>query len=178
MYGILLLHLSTSLGCFCPRTFLSNNRLVMLPHFGYIYQTRDNQQECSKLSNWSSFRCLLLHPYDDVIKWNHFLRYWPFVRIFHRSPEDSPHKGQWRKALMFSLICAWTSISAKNRDTGDVRRHCAHYNCNMNSGPLLGLWFQIILACKFGIIQDFSTNFMRLFMFLYITQDLSFFLLK
>ena len=27
----------------------------------------------------------------------------------HRSPVDSPHKGQWRGALMFSLICAWST---------------------------------------------------------------------
>ena len=33
---------------------------------------------------------------DDVIKWRHFLRYWPFVRGIHRSPVNSPHKGQWR----------------------------------------------------------------------------------
>ena len=42
----------------------------------------------------------------DVIKWKHFPRYWPFVRIIHRSPVNSPHKGQWRGALIFSLICA------------------------------------------------------------------------
>ena len=42
-------------------------------------------------------------PHDDVIKWKHFPRNWPFVR----SPVNSPHKGQWRGALMFSLICAW-----------------------------------------------------------------------
>ena len=41
--------------------------------------------------------------YDDVTKWNHFPRYWPFVRRIHHFP---PHKGQWRGALMFSLICA------------------------------------------------------------------------
>ena len=45
--------------------------------------------------------------HDDVIKWKHFPRYWPFVRRIHRSPVNSPHKGQWRGALMFSLICAW-----------------------------------------------------------------------
>ena len=42
----------------------------------------------------------------DVIKWKHFPRYWPFVRGIHRSPVNSPHKGQCRGALMFSLICA------------------------------------------------------------------------
>ena len=32
--------------------------------------------------------------HDDVIKWKHFPRYWPFVRGIHRSPVNSPHKGQ------------------------------------------------------------------------------------
>ena len=31
--------------------------------------------------------------HDDVIKWKHFPRYWPFVRGIHRSPVNSPHKG-------------------------------------------------------------------------------------
>ena len=44
--------------------------------------------------------------HDDVIKWKHFPRYRPFVRGIHRSPVNSPHKGQWRGALMFSLIGA------------------------------------------------------------------------
>ena len=30
--------------------------------------------------------------HDDVIKWKHFSRYWPFVRGIHRSPVNSPHK--------------------------------------------------------------------------------------
>ena len=49
--------------------------------------------------------CLLL-DHDDVIKWKHFARNWPFVRGIHRSPVNSPHKGQWRGDLVFSLICA------------------------------------------------------------------------
>ena len=44
--------------------------------------------------------------HGDVIKWKHFPRYWPFVRGIHRSTANSPHKVQWRGALMFSLICA------------------------------------------------------------------------
>ena len=57
-----------------------------------------------------------------------FPRYWPFVRGIHRSPVNSPHKGQWRVALMFSLICSWTNGWVKNRDAGDLRRHRAHYD--------------------------------------------------
>ena len=40
---------------------------------------------------------------NDVIKWKHFLRYWPFVRGIHQWPVDTQHKGQWRGALMFDL---------------------------------------------------------------------------
>ena len=50
----------------------------------------------------------------------------PFVRVIHRSSVVSPHKGQWRGALMFSLVCAWTNCWANNRDAGDLRRHVAH----------------------------------------------------
>ena len=38
-----------------------------------------------------------------------------------------PHTGQWRRSLMFSLICAWTNVWANNRDTGDLRRNRVHY---------------------------------------------------
>ena len=45
-----------------------------------------------------------------------------------RSPVNSPHKGQWRGALMFSLICAWINGWVNNREAGDFRRHRAHYD--------------------------------------------------
>ena len=57
-----------------------------------------------------------------------FPRYWPFVRGIHRWPVNSLHKGQWRGALMFSLICAWTNSWVNNREAGDLRRHHAHYD--------------------------------------------------
>ena len=66
--------------------------------------------------------------HDDVIKWKHFPRYWPFVRGIHRSPVNSPHKGQWRGALMFSLIYAWIRGWVNNREADDLRRHQAHYD--------------------------------------------------
>ena len=70
--------------------------------------------------------------HDDVIKWNHFPRYWPFVREIDRSPVDSPHKGQWRRTLMFSLICIWTN----NRYAGYLRRHHDHYDVTVMAGLL------------------------------------------
>ena len=64
--------------------------------------------------------------HDDVIKWKHFPRYWPFVRGIHRSPVNSLHEGQWRGALMFSLIYAWINAQVNNREAGDLRRYRAH----------------------------------------------------
>ena len=49
--------------------------------------------------------------HDDAIKWKHFPRYWPFVRGIHRSPRNSPHKGQWRGALMF--VCFQPTVEQK-----------------------------------------------------------------
>ena len=66
--------------------------------------------------------------HNEVIKWKHFPRYWPFVRGIHRSPVNSPHKGQWRGALTFSWICAWINGWVNNRKAGDSRRHRPHYN--------------------------------------------------
>ena len=66
--------------------------------------------------------------HDDVIKWKHFLHYWPFVQGIHRSPVNSPHKGQWPGALMFSLICVWINGCVNNREAGDLRRYRAHYD--------------------------------------------------
>ena len=66
--------------------------------------------------------------HDGVIKWKHFPRYRPFVRGIHLSPVNSPHKGQWRGALMFSLICAWINAWVNNREAGHLRRHRAHYD--------------------------------------------------
>ena len=67
-------------------------------------------------------------PHDDVIKWKHFPRYWPFVRGIHRSPVNSSHKGQWRGALMFSVICVWINDWVNTREAGDLRRHRGHYD--------------------------------------------------
>ena len=66
--------------------------------------------------------------HNDVIQWKHFPRYWPFVRGIHRSPMNSPHKGQWRGALMFSLSFAWINSWVSNREAGDMRRYRAHYD--------------------------------------------------
>ena len=36
--------------------------------------------------------------------------------------------GQWRRALMLSLICTWINVWVNNREAGDLRRYRAHYD--------------------------------------------------
>ena len=87
-----------------------------------------------KASSWQaemSYRFKFLSEECDVIKWKHFPRYWPFVQGIHRSPVNSPYRGQCRGALMFSLICAWINGWVNNRDAGNLRRHRANYDVTL-----------------------------------------------
>ena len=99
-------------------------------------RTHSHPHVCVCVSHWFSFTIyvqsldVLLH--DDVIKWKHFPRNWPFVRGIRAGnspvPVNSPHKGQWRGALMFSLICVWINGWVNNREAGDLRRCRGHYD--------------------------------------------------
>ena len=73
--------------------------------------------------------------HDDVNTSKHSPRYWPFVRGIHRSQLNSHHKGQWRRALMFYMICALTNSLLNSRDAGDLRRHCTHYDVTIMWSP-------------------------------------------
>ena len=50
-------------------------------------------------------------------------------------PVNSPHKGQWRGALMFTLICARMYGWVNNREAGDLRRYRAHYDVIVMGKP-------------------------------------------
>ena len=83
------------------------------------------------LPKWSCFTIwavvhAMVNLHDDVIKWKYFPRYWPFVREIHRSPVNFPHKGQWRGALMFTLICDRMNGWVNNHEASDSRRYLAH----------------------------------------------------
>ena len=69
--------------------------------------------------------------HDYVVKWKHFPRYWPFVppgnsQVTGEFPSQRP-VSVWRRALMFSWICAWTNGWVNNWGADDLRRHRAHY---------------------------------------------------
>ena len=85
--------------------------------------------------------------YDDVIKWKHFPRYWPFVWGIHRSPVNFLHKGQWRGALILSLICAWIYGWVNNREAGDLRRNHADYDVTVMI-YCFNEWIFLICHCR------------------------------
>ena len=49
---------------------------------------------------------------------------------------EFPHKGQWRGALVFPLICAWINDWVNNGVAGDLRRHRAHYDITVMNSSL------------------------------------------
>ena len=99
-----------------------------------------------------------LFPHYDVIKWKHFPRNWPFVRGIHRSPVNSPHKGQWRGALMFTLICARINGWVNTREAGDLRRYRPHYDFIVMSrnGELHRSWLINMAVGWYGCFYFFS----------------------
>ena len=105
--------------------------------------------------------CLGLGTQTDVIKWKHFPRYWPLARGIPRWPVNSPYKAQWRGALMFSLIRAWTNNCVNNRDAGDLRRHRVHYNVAVMIGSSNAkTWFKFDPSSKLHwLISSLMRNF-------------------
>ena len=90
----------------------------------------------------------IVQNHDDVIKWRYFPGYWSFVWGIHRLLVNSPHKGQWHGALMFSLIYAcWISGWVNNCESGDLTRHCTHFDIIVmcSSFSILAVIFKHIL---------------------------------
>ena len=98
------------------------------------------------LPQWFPFqKCQLVQPpnyalvtvlgnsieHDDVIKWKLFPRYWPLCGEFTGLRCNSPHKGQWRGALIFSFMCVWINGWVNNRKAGDLRCCHAHYDVSV-----------------------------------------------
>ena len=62
------------------------------------------------------------------------------------SPVNSARKGQWRGALMFSLICVWINGWVNNREAGDLRRYRAHYDVTVMGLPVTRKRFHVMTS--------------------------------
>ena len=82
----------------------------------FIHEGRINSEALEYHDCWFLFTVSYFSfPHDDVIKWKHFPRYWPVVRGIHRSPVNSPLKGQWSGDFMFLHVYKFTAILIKPR---------------------------------------------------------------
>ena len=110
---------------------------------------------CTKIRNSD------LH--DDVIKSKHFPRYWSFVRGTHRSTVNSPHKGQWRRALMFSL-CPNKRLSKQRW------LHCNGWQIKyVQQQTCLVIWWLILEIERWSWVSD-KSRLISIVLMLYIVQ--------
>ena len=103
-----------------------------------------------------------MDQHDDVIKWKHFPRYWPFVLGIHRSPVNSPHKGQWGWALIFSLICVWINGWVNNREAGDLIRYRAHYDVTVMVSIIVQFVWPLLLHFYVANSTHYSVNTVKI----------------
>ena len=70
--------------------------------------------------------------------WHHQME--TFSALLAICAGNSPHKGQWHRALMFSLICVWINDWVNTREAGDFRRYRTHCDVTV-------MWLEIIVVC-------------------------------
>ena len=108
-------------------------RFIYVQYFVYISKT-----EGVAFSPWNK-NTSLQGGCNWVSWWRHQMEIFPALLVLCAGnspvPMNSPHKGQWRRALMFSLICVWINDWVNNREAGDLRRHRGHYDVNVMCQP-------------------------------------------
>ena len=65
----------------------------------------------------------------------------------HRSPVNSPHKGQWCGAMMYSLFGAWINGWVNNGEAGDLRRHRAIMTSQCSNVYSKSPWTRVLWHC-------------------------------
>ena len=82
------------------------------------------------LLNWAWMGFLGVY-FTNIEWWRHQMEIFSALLVLcaeiQRLLVNSPHKGQWRGALVFSLISAWKNVWVNDRDAVYLRRYRAHY---------------------------------------------------
>ena len=98
----------------------------------YLYRMTWKTQQSAKtacfLGMYYIMLCIIacIHNDETLSWWRHQIETFSALLAICAGnspvPVNSLHKGQWRGALMFSLICVWINGWANNREAGDLRR--------------------------------------------------------
>ena len=111
-------------------TYCVHNLVQCGPGGSRIYTRLVNPHRCHRPRTTLLHRVHNCSPLKQQTWWRHQMETFSALLAFcagiRRSPVNSPHKGQWRGALMFSLICARINGWVNNHETGDLRRHRHH----------------------------------------------------
>ena len=86
------------------------------------------------------------------------------------------HKGQWRRALMFSLICVWINVWVNNREAGDLRRYRTHYDVTVIRFCRLNESFQVAYFRAKKINVGEAVFLFKQLLFLYVSTTVYVFL--
>ena len=73
-------------------------------------------------------------------------------------PVNSPHKGQCRGALVFSLICVWSNSWANASDAGALWCHRAHYDVIVMESIKQKRWYRTDGDSQTAIQTDRQTD--------------------
>ena len=76
---------------------------------------------------------LYKQTHDDVIRWKHFPRYWPFVRVFTGDRWIPRPKASDTELWCFLFICALINGWVNNCQAGDLRCHRGNYGVTVMS---------------------------------------------
>ena len=118
--------------------FFQQRNVVSHPTLVAVF---DSMKSCSGI--WQANYNRGLKRYIRFHWWRHNMMTSSNGNIFRvtgpLSPVNSPHKGQWRGALMFSLIRAQINGWVNNSEAGDLRRNHAHYDVTVMTTGQYGL---------------------------------------
>ena len=111
----------------------------------YFYLYKQTYKQCNKLNShwalwpWGDGPVNRTETFGSTTSLKHNLSWWRHqMETFSALlaicagnspvPVKSPHKGQWRGTLMFTLICARINGWVNNCEAGDFKRNRAHYD--------------------------------------------------
>ena len=105
-----------------------NIPICMLPMRARYEVQRFSPQRAMLMYHSCTARIIMLCWHDDVIKWKHFPRYWPFVRGIHWSQWIPRTKFSDAELWYFLWPVLWINGWVNNHEAGDLRHHRAHYD--------------------------------------------------